>query len=262
MFDICVFGTTVVRGPDRVLGIDDLPDGRSRQLLEILALERGAMVTEAVLVAQLWAGRPPPHAVAALAVHAAVLRRALQPGVTCRDSIVRTTAGGYRLDGAGVRLDLDGFDAAVAAAERATPTDALLPWQHAADLSERRVLEHEPDVEWAHATREGYLRRGADAAARGAQVALAMGRHEDAIRLAHRAVTRDPLTEHGWQVLVDAYGRAGRQVDAARTASDCLEALARHRGVYPSPRTSCLLGIALDGAPTAVPRHLAVAVRR
>src|SRR3978361_1989006 len=105
MFEIGLFGTTHVRAGSRVLRFDDLPATKPRQLLEILAIARGAIVCKPALADRLWAGGATARWQAALDTHVSVLRRALQPGVAGRRTVVRTTAGGYQLDMDVVRLD-------------------------------------------------------------------------------------------------------------------------------------------------------------
>lgn len=262
MFTITVFGTPTVRGPDRRLTVADLPRGKPLQLLEIIVLARGAVVSKSTVIDYLWGHQPPAHAVATLETYVSVLRRSLQPGVAGRATIVRTARGGYRLDRDRVRLDLDDFDETVTRAKRAAPHDALPLWQHAVDLSRSDVLDHDPDAEWAHDIRMDYARRGVRAAICGARAALDIGCPELAIPLAEVAVARDSLAEDGWQALIEAYGCIGRPAEAARAAATCLETLARELGVYPSPLTRRLLRAAL--APHAAPstRPLAVAVGR
>lgn len=250
MFQVYLFGSTMVRTPGRILGLDDLPGGKPRQLLEILALARGAVMTKPVLAEQLWAGRPPPSSIATLETYVAVLRRAVQPGVPGRDTIIRTAAGGYRLDTRAAPIDLDDFDETVAVAERVEPATALPLWQRAACMAARRVLTHEPHAEWAHEVREDYTRRGVRAAVRGARLALALDDPDLAVSLAEHATRHDPLAEDAWQVMIEGHGRAGRPGAAARSAAACLEVLARELGVYPSPLTRRLLGAALAD-PTA-----------
>lgn len=259
MFTIHLFGTTTVDTPGRTLDLDDLPGGKPRQLLEIVALARGAIVTKPVLAEQLWSGRPPPHATATVETYVAVLRRSLQPGVAGRDTVIRTAAGGYRLDTRRARLDLDDFDETTAAAARVDPALAVSLWQRALGIAGRRVLEHEPHAEWAHEVREDYARRAVRAAVRGSRAALAAGELELAVSLAEEATRRDPLTEDGWQAVIEAHGRAGRPAAAARAAAACLEVLATELGVYPSPLTRRLLHAAVAGVTEPAHRPLAVA---
>lgn len=260
MFQICLFGTTAVRTPGRTIGLDELPGGKPRQLLEILALGRGTVITKPVLAERLWAGHPPPHATATLETYVAVLRRSLEPGVAGRETVIRTATGGYRLDVRRARLDLDVFDETVAAASQARPAEALPLWERAVAMTGRRVLEHEPHVEWAHEVREDYARRAVHAAVDGARAALALGELDLAVSLAECATQRDPLTEDGWQAVIEAHGRAGRPAAAARAAAACLEVLARELGVYPSPLTRRLLHAALADTTPPTSRPLAEAV--
>lgn len=246
MFEITLFGSTSVRCPDGLLGYADLPGAKPRQVLEIICLARGSGVSKADLAEHLWAGHPPQHGIATLETYVAVLRRALQPGVAGRNTIVRTVAGGYRLDADRVRLDLDDFDAAGASADRAlTPAAAAASWQRAAELGARDLLEHEPHAEWAQAARADYARRAVHAAVRGAAAALDADQPELAVLLAERAVARDPLAEDGWQVLIAAHGTAGRPTAAARAFTACSDALERDLGVSPSPLTRGLLRSAI-----------------
>lgn len=259
MFEIHLFGTTSVRTPDRLLRLDDLPGGKPRQLLEILCLARGAVVTKPVLADNLWAGRPPQHAIATLETYVAVLRRALQPGVAGRETVVRTVPRGYRLDPGRTRLDLDDFDEAVTAARLASPAAAVALWERAADLGSATLLDHEPHAEWAHAARSEYAGRSVRAAVDGAHAALAADRPDVAVALAERAVGRDPLVEDGWQALITAHGRCGSPAGATRAFAACRAALVHELGTLPSPRTRALLRTALAESPTRGPRPLAVA---
>lgn len=259
MFTIHLFGTTTIHTSGRVLDLDELPGGKPRRLLEMVALARGAVVSKPVLADQLWSGRPPPHAIATVETYVAVLRRSVQPGVAGRDTVIRTAAGGYRLDGRRARLDLDDFDETAAAAARADPGTAAVLWQRALGIAGRPLLEHEPDAEWAHEVREDYARRAVQAAVRGSRAALAAGDLDLAIFLADDATRRDPLTEDGWQAVIEAHGRAGRPAAAARAAAACLELLASELGVYPSPLTRRLLQAAVAGDTVAAHRPLAAA---
>jgi DNA-binding SARP family transcriptional activator len=254
MFEICLFGTTHVRAGVRVLRFEDLPAAKPRQLLEILALARGAIVCKPALAERLWAGRPTARWHAALDTHVSVLRRALQPGVAGRQTIVRTTAGGYQLDTDSVHLDLDTFDGLVAAADAASPAEALPQLERAVELGQRDVLEHEPYADWASECRRDYRNRLVEAAVRGARAGLASGRLERALRLARIAVARDPLCEDGWQAMIDVHGRSGRRADAIRAFRECQRAVVREFGVSPGPATHRALRDALDDTEVAPTR--------
>jgi DNA-binding SARP family transcriptional activator len=246
MFEIGLFGLTHVRAGARVLRFQDLPAAKPRQLLEVLAVARGAIVGKPLLAERLWAGRPTARWQASLDTHVSVLRRALQPGVAGRMTVVRTTAGGYQLDTDLVRLDLDTFDDLVAAAATASPAAALTLCERAVELGRRDVLEHEPYADWAEDCRREYRGRLVEMAVRGARAALVIDQPERALRLAQLAVARDPLCEDGWQAVIEVHGRNGRPTDAMRAFQDCRRALFREFGIGPGPATRQALRTAVD----------------
>jgi len=263
MFEIGLFGLTTVRAGARVLRFQDLPAAKPRQLLEILAIARGAVVGKPVMAERLWAGRPTARWQAALDTHVSVLRRALQPGVAGRLTVVRTTAGGYRLDTDQVRFDLDTFDDLAVAAVAAPPGAALPLCERAVEVGRSDVLEHEPYADWAEDCRRQYRGRLVDAAVRGARAGLATGELERALRLARIAVARDPLCEDGWQAVIEVHGRGGRPTEAMRSFHDCRRALLGGFGIGPGPATLRAVRAAvgdavLDGTVAAhVPAYLA-----
>jgi len=248
MFEIGLFGLTNVRAGVRVLDFGDLPATKPRQLLEILALARGTIVAKPLLAERLWAGRPTARWQASLDTHVSVLRRALQPGVAGRSTVVRTTACGYQLDMNLVRLDLDTFDDLVAAAATAVPATAVDLLERAVHLGRSDVLEHEPYADWAEDCRREYRGRLVDAAVRGARAGLATGQLERALRLGRLAVSRDPLCEDGWQAIIETHGLDGRRADAMRAFQDCRRALFREFGIGPGPAVHRALRTALDDA--------------
>jgi len=245
-FEIDVFGTTTVRTPGGVLGLDALTPAKPRQLLEILTLARGQVVVKPVLADKLWSGSPPRSWPTTLEGYVAVLRRRVQPGVPGRATIVRTAPGGYRLDVTRTRIDLDVFDDL---SRTVSGPDALQSLIRAAELARRDVLEHERYAEWPQAVRRDYQRRGVRAAVAAARGALAAELVDLALDLAGEAVRRDPLAEDGWQVLIAAHGRAGRSADAARAFRACARRMDEELGVAPGDRTRRALAIALADQP-------------
>lgn len=255
MFNICVFGTTRIHTRNRIIETYDLPATKPRQLLEIIVLGRGALLRKPAIAEALWAGSPPAHWQATLESYVSQLRRALEPGVPARDAVIRTGAGGYRLDTARVHLDLDDFDTVVAGAAAGTPPVGLKLWEQAVGLAEHDVLEHEPYAEWTQRTREEYRHRAVRAAVAGAHLALDLARWDRAEALATAAVRRDTLAEDGWQALIATYGRSGRPAEALRAFRTCRQALHDELGVDVSATTRRLLTVAVEhGAPAPASR--------
>ena len=123
-FAVHVFGHTTVRTPDRILRASDFTGVKPRQILELIALGRGEPVRKAALAEQIWAGRPPARWQVTLESYVALLRRAMQPGVPGRATVLCTTPGGYRLDTERVGIDLHDFDGLTRRAAHAAPHDA------------------------------------------------------------------------------------------------------------------------------------------
>lgn len=236
-FTVALFGHTTVHTPGRTLRASDFTGVKPRQILELVALGRGEPVRKAALAEQIWAGRPPARWPVTLESYVALVRRALQPGVPGRATVLRTTAGGYRLDVDRVRLDVHEFDDLTRRAATAPPPQALPLWEQALRVAEGALLASEPYATWALDARRSHERVLHAAALGGAEAALAVRLPERAVPLARRATEIDPLAEHGWQVLITAHLAAGRRAEAAHAFHRCREGLRRELDVEPDART-------------------------
>jgi len=176
-----------------------------------------------------------------------LLRRAMQPGVPGRATVLCTTPGGYRLDTDRVEIDLHEFDGLVRRAAHAGPEDALLLWEQAVGIADAPLLATEPYASWAVDARRTHERALYAAAATGAETALALGSAERAVPLARRATELDPLAEHGWQLLIRAELAAGRRAEAAHAFHACRAGLRRDLGLEPDARTRELFAGVLSG---------------
>jgi DNA-binding SARP family transcriptional activator len=166
-----VLGPLRVRGTLGELGVRDFRGVKPKQILQLLAIERGHTVPKERLAELLWQDAMPRNHLATLETYVSVLRHALDAEATPRTSVVLTDRGGYRLDTERVQVDLDDFDRAVEVASRAEAHSALDALKRGLSLVRGVVLEDEPYADWAQATREVYTsaRHGADR--RGAPVA-------------------------------------------------------------------------------------------
>jgi DNA-binding SARP family transcriptional activator len=236
-FTVEVFGHTTVRTPQRTLRASDFNGVKPRQILELIALGRGEPVRKTALAEQVWAGRPPARWPVTLESYVALLRRALQPGVPGRATVLCTTAGGYRLDVERVRLDLLEFDDVAHRAAASAPERALPLWEHALRVADGTLLAAEPYAAWATEARRAHEQVLHGAAVAAAETALDLGMPERAVAPARRATDIDPLAEHGWQVLIRAQLAAGRRAEAAHAFRTCRAGLRRDLGVEPDPRT-------------------------
>jgi DNA-binding SARP family transcriptional activator len=248
-FGVELLGHTTVRTPQRTLRASDFSGVKPRQILELVALGKGEPVQKAVLAEQVWAGRPPARWQVTLESYVALVRRAMQPGVPGRATVLCTTTGGYRLDTERVRLDLHEFDDLTRRAALAPPPRALPLWERALCVAEGTLLATEPYATWALDARRSHERLLHAAAVSGAEAALAVHLPERAVPLARRATEIDPLAEHGWQVLIGAQLGAGRRAEAAHAFRTCEAGLRRELGVEPDGRTVALLAGLLGDRP-------------
>jgi predicted ATPase/DNA-binding SARP family transcriptional activator len=211
----------------------ELPGGKARALLALLALEAGHVVSADRLVECLWGDSAPPTASQALLVYVSRLRKLLP------EAILETRAPGYVLRLDDERLDLHRFDrlrqdasTAVAAGRwreaSARLTAGLALWRgppladvvdelrltsELAQLEELRLVTLE---EWA-------------------AVELELGR-ESLLVAELEALTRTyPLRERLRYQLMLALYRLGRQADALRVYRETRELLVEELGIEPGP---------------------------
>jgi DNA-binding SARP family transcriptional activator len=246
-FTVHVFGHTTVRTPDRILLASDFTGVKPRQILELIALGRGEPVRKTAIAEQIWSGRPPRSWQVTLESYVALLRRAMQPGIPGRATVLCTTPGGYRLDTERVGIDLHDFDGLTRRAAPAAPQDALPLWERAVGIADATLLATEPYAAWAVDARRTHERVLHTAAVTGAESALALQAAERAVPLARRATELDPLSEHGWQLLIRAELAAGRRAEAAHAFHSCRASLRRDLGLEPDVRTRELLAGVLAG---------------
>ena len=103
-----------------------------RRLLSILLLDRSRPVSRELLIDRLWSGRPPATAATALHVHIGRLRRVLEPDASSATGwhLLCSSPGGYVLDTGPAALDVDEYEAHIAAADQALRYDPATAHRH------------------------------------------------------------------------------------------------------------------------------------
>jgi DNA-binding SARP family transcriptional activator len=248
VFRISLFGHTRIGANPRVLSADDLPGLKPRQLLELLALGRGAPVAKTVLADRLWEGRPPASWPATVEGYVSVLRRCLEPGVPGRHTLIKTTPGGYRIDLEHAEIDLELFHRLLAAASEAPAPEALALLERAVQLADANLLQDEVFPRWAVEARSAARVARTTAALRGAEAALGADEPARAATLAGVVTDGEPLMERGWQLAIEALGRAGRRAEAVCAYHECRAVLRRDLGIDPDPLTQAVFLRALEGS--------------
>ncbi|MCU1431230.1 MAG: histidine kinase [Actinotalea sp.] len=228
-----VLGPLEVRGGGAVLGPRDLGGGKPRQLLEILALNQGVTMSKTLLTELLWGERAPADALGTLESYVSVLRHKLLQVCTSRTAVIRTGVGGYVIERGSIDLDLETFSSLVRRAERADLLSAHRYLSEALQLVEVPLLPQEGGVAWAEQERAVHSRKLVRALVRSAEVAVELGRTEEALARAEQALVLEPHHERAWCAKLTAYERAGRQGDGLRAYGVCRASLAAELGCAP-----------------------------
>jgi DNA-binding SARP family transcriptional activator len=229
---------------------------KQRQILALLALNTGRVVTVSTLVEELWGDYPPRSSATTLQTYILQLRNKLaaaSPGDSGARAVLSTRHGGYMLEEAACQTDVDEFGhlsaAGRAAAERGDHLAAseqlgraLTLWRGPAlvDVRLGRVLELEATS--LEETRLGVLERRIEAD-------LALGRHADLLGELMLLTARNPMNENFCALLMTALYRSGH-VGRALEAYQRVRAVLRDElGVEPCPWLRRLQQAILSGDP-------------
>lgn len=239
----------------------ELSSRKQRALLALLALRAGQVLSVDRLVDDLWGERPPATARHALQVHVSSLRKLLGP------TTVATERPGYVLHASADACDAHRFEALAAAGRRLLRSgdpeaaadalaEALALWRGPAldDLLAEPFAPHEATrlEELRIATTEDRI-----------SVDLELGRHAELVGELESLVTRHPLRERLWGLLMLASYRAGRQVEALQAFATVRDHLRDELGLDPGPELRQLeAAILRQDASLAAPPPLAAAAPR
>ncbi len=240
--EFSMFGPLQVRDGDRILGPRDLGGVKPRQVLEMLLLARGHLVSTDVIAMALWAeGDEPRNVTATLNTYVCVLRHSVFVDQARARRVIATGAGAYRLALDEVSVDLDRFDDLVLRAERAPRRERLELLTAAVGLASGTVLEHARYDEWVQEDRAIYEDRVTRAHLDLALDSLAEGQRSVCLRHAEIALSRDRYSEEGYRLVMLANHGLGRHDAVRRTAGRCRTVLDRDLGVRCGPETERML---------------------
>lgn len=189
----------------------DLGGPRQRAVLARLVLAHGQVVSVDRLIEDLWAGEPPPKALAALQAYISHLRRLLEPGRERRAAaqVIVSAAPGYCLRLPDDAVDVWSVEAKIIAAEARSDLleDVFTEWTGDPYVEVADTLWAAPEV-----ARLTELRLSALESYAAAQSAL--GQHAVVIRVLEPHARDHPGRETAACLLAAAHYRAGRQVAA------------------------------------------------
>lgn len=226
---------------------------KQRQVLALLALNAGRLVTVTTLMEELWGDYPPRSSATTLQTYIFQLRRKLAdhvPRERVATELLRTSHSGYLLE---CRTDVDDFHRLSRAGSRAAEAGdqqvvseilgkALALWRGAAFTDVRQGPVLETERESLEETRLGVIQRRLEAD-------LALNRHADILGELTRLVAMHPMNENFWGFLMMAHYRSGRVARALDTFQRLRAILGRELGVDPCPRLQQLHQAILSGDP-------------
>jgi DNA-binding SARP family transcriptional activator len=227
---------------------------KQRQIMALLALNAGRVVTVSALTEELWGDYPPLSSATTLQTYILQLRNRLAAAVPGRQEIrqlLSTRHGGYLLDETACQIDIDQFGrlarAGRAAAETGDPgaasellARALALWRGPAlvDVHLGRILELEATS--LEETRLGVLERRIEAD-------LALGRHTDLLGELTLLAARNPMNENFCALLMTALYRSGHVARALEAFRRLQAVLREELGIEPCPRLRRLQHAVLSG---------------
>jgi DNA-binding SARP family transcriptional activator len=247
--------TVGVLGPVRAT-LDGRPANvggpRQRAVLARLVAAHANVVSTDRLQDDLWAGEPPPTALAALQVHVSHLRRALEPHRAPRQpaTVIVSAPPGYALHLPKDAVDAWEFEALLTAASTAANDEerhAL--YTRAFGLWRGDAYAEVADRPWAaaEAARLDDLRLAAIEGLAAAD--LAFGRAARVVAALEPLLQTHPAREEAARLLALALYRSGRQGDALAVLRTVRRHLADELGIDPGPALRSLEADVLAQAP-------------
>lgn len=213
---------------------------KQRQVLALLAVNAGRVVTVSTVMEELWDDRPPRSSASTVQTYIFHLRRRFAAGIPAgrvASEILQTMHSGYQLE---CRTDVEEFhrlarlgrEAAEAGNPRAvseTLGRALALWRGGAltDVRQGRVLESEAAS--LEETRLGVLQRRI-------QADLALNRHADILGELTLLAARHPMNENFAGLLMTALYRSGHVARSLEAFQRLRVTLNNELGVDPSSR--------------------------
>jgi len=257
--EIDLLGRFAVRRDGRAVEPTEFGGRRVRQLVRILAAERGRVVSRDALIEALWGAQLPADPGTNLNVVVNRARRAL--GMA---EAIQTAGGGYLLrEGPEILVDVERFEELIrqagAARTRGDDATAASAARAALELWDEPLPE-DAYADWAGPHRDRLERLHQDALEVSAEALLATGNTHEAVARAAQAVARQPLREPAYLLLVRAYAADGDHAAALASYHDLRRMLADELGIDPSPDATALYEELLRGTmparTTSVrPRH-------
>ena len=207
----------------------DVPGLRRKAVLAVLALHRGAVVTNERIIDLAWGGNPPASAASALQNAVSYLR-----GVLGDRSFIVAGVGGYALRLPDGSIDLDRAEHLIRGRDFA-PREQADRLRAALDLWNGRSLSGVTEVPWLAEQAERLEQLRADATTALLDARLALGEHAELVPELRRAAGANPFREDLHRRLMLALYRSGHPAGALDTYRELRRAMRDELGIEPGP---------------------------
>jgi predicted ATPase/DNA-binding SARP family transcriptional activator len=239
---------------------------KERNLLALLIVNGGRMVSTDHLVDELWPGQSPDRARPSLHVRIAGIRKALGRAAPGGGALLVSTGTGYRLDVPPDTVDAEQFRRLVrqarACRDEGDPAAAAEVWGSALALWRAEPLADAHDTMELEAVAARLSDERLDAVEEWADAELACGRHHVVLAEVTTLAEAYPWRERLWRQRMICLYQAGRQADALAAAQELRRRLVDELGLDPSPELAQLERAILDHDNNLLPANLAAGSER
>ncbi len=213
----------------------DVGGRQPRVLLTALVVAGGGPITADALIEAIWGDEPPRSALGTLQTYVSRLRRSLPER---GGPMIELEPGGYRMDLAGHRVDVELFDQLADDGARLLqddrPAEAREVLEQALALWRGPPLIELVDLRHGIARASSLDERRWSVLEQRISADLQLGRHAEVVAELQTLVDKHPLRERTQEMLALALYRSGRQADALRALSSAAELLRTELGLEPS----------------------------
>ena len=217
---------------------------KARQLLQLLLIERGRMLSRDRIMDMLWPGLDTEAAANNLRVTFSRLTKAIEPtrpdGAPTYYIMQQGDTYGFNVE-SDHGYDTADFTTAVDLGRMALlkghRDEAIKHFHHAISLYGGTFLPDCLYEDWSVVERERLGLLFTEASLRLGGLLLADGHAHEAIGLAWRVLEYDQAQEEAYQLLMQGYGGLGERSTALRLYARCVDALEQELGVEPLPET-------------------------
>jgi DNA-binding SARP family transcriptional activator len=251
---VCLLGPVRARrGPAALY----LGTPRQREVLAVLALRSGLVLSVAQIVDAVWGPRRPTSVENMVHTYIGRLRRALEPvrEKPSRATVLCSTRPGYTLVLPPTAVDVNLFEQGIRRARAARAVgrlpDALALFQAAAARWIGPPL-HEATGPLAEAERTRLVELHQDVLEEIAGVRLLLGDDENLVSELRWMLAEQPMRERLWELLLVALGQSSRRAEALTAFQDARVTLADRLGVEPGHQLQDLHRRLLRSEPVGV----------